>query len=359
MIASASAQDYGRAIEVMANHGGVDAIVVIFVPPLVTRAEDVARSVREAVAGLGGRLPIISVFMSTQGVPEELRGEGVGIPSYSFPEGAAAALARAVEYGIWRSSPEGHVPSFEDTQPVQAVDVISAGLDRGPGWLGPGDVARLLLAYGLPLAEWKLVQTPRQAGRAASEMGGPVAIKAISPTLVHKTEVGAVRLGLVGSARVERAAEELAVAVGQKGHDLEGLLVQRMVPTGAEMLVGVVHDPSFGPVIACGAGGTAVELLRDVAVRITPLTDREAAEMIRSLKTYPLLDGYRGAPKADVPALEEVLLRVSAMVEAHPEISEMDLNPVMVLPEGAVIVDARIRVEAAEPRPPLAARRPT
>lgn len=123
------------------------------------------------------------------------------------------------------------------------------------------------------------------------------------------------------------------------------------------MLVGVVHDPVFGPVVACGAGGVAAELLRDVAVRITPLTDLDAREMVRSLATFPLLDGYRGAPRADVPALERILLRVSAMVEAHPEIAEMDLNPVVVLAEGAVIVDARARVETPAPRPPLATRR--
>jgi acyl-CoA synthetase (NDP forming) len=132
-----------------------------------------------------------------------------------------------------------------------------------------------------------------------------------------------------------------------------------MVPPGVEMLVGVVHDPLFGPVVACGAGGTAVELLKDVSVRITPLTDRDATDMIASLRTFPLLDGYRGAPKADVPALEDILLRVGAMVEAHPEIAEMDLNPVMVLPKGATVVDARIRVERAQPAEPVAARRRT
>jgi len=118
-----------------------------------------------------------------------------------------------------------------------------------------------------------------------------------------------------------------------------------MVPDGVEMLVGVVHDRLFGPVIACGAGGAQVELLRDVAVRITPLTDRDASEMIRSLATFPLLDGYRSAPRADVAALEETLLRVSAMVEAHPEMVEMDCSPLMVLQQGAVVIDAKIRIE--------------
>ena len=130
-----------------------------------------------------------------------------------------------------------------------------------------------------------------------------------------------------------------------------------MVPPGVELFVGVVHDPVFGPVVACGAGGTAVELLHDVAVRITPITDLEAGEMLRSLATFPLLEGYRGSVPADVPAVEELLLRVSALVEAHPEIAEMDLNPVMAGPDGAVVVDARIRVETAAPAAPISARR--
>jgi len=129
-----------------------------------------------------------------------------------------------------------------------------------------------------------------------------------------------------------------------------------MVPEGVEMLVGVVQDQHFGPVLACGAGGTATELLKDVAVRITPITKGEADRMVRSLKTFPQLDGYRGAPRADVAALEDVLLRVSALVEAHPEVAEMDLNPLVVHPAGAVVVDARIRLEPGTPRPPIGSR---
>jgi acyl-CoA synthetase (NDP forming) len=148
----------------------------------------------------------------------------------------------------------------------------------------------------------------------------------------------------------------MAAALAEAGHHPTGFLVQRMVTGGVEMLVGVVHDPVFGPVIACGAGGTTAELLKDVAVRITPLTDLDVREMVRSLPTFPLLDGYRGAPTADVAALEDLVLRVGAMVEAHPEIAEMDLNPVMVLERGAVVVDARIRLEAVPPKRPLSAR---
>jgi acyl-CoA synthetase (NDP forming) len=184
-----------------------------------------------------------------------------------------------------------------------------------------------------------------------------VALKGVAPRLVHKTEAHAVRLGLAGADQVRTAATEMVEAVAAAGYRLEGFLVQRMVGNGVELLVGVVHDASFGPVIACGAGGTAVELLKDVAVRITPLTDLDAAEMVRSLATFPLLDGYRGAPRVDVAALEELLLRVSALVEAHPEIAELDCNPVKVLADGVVVVDARVRIEPAAPPPPLAARR--
>ena len=209
----------------------------------------------------------------------------------------------------------------------------------------------------MPVAEWRLTRSPEEAAAAAAELGGPVALKAVAPRLVHKTEAHAVRLGLTGPEQVQTAATEMAAAVAAAGYTVDGFLVQRMVGDGVELLVGVVHDPTFGPVIACGAGGTAVELLKDVAVRITPLTDRDAAEMVRSLATFPLLDGYRGAPRADVAALEDLLLRISALVEAHPEIAELDCNPVKVLADGAVVVDARVRVEAASPPPPLAARR--
>jgi len=157
-------------------------------------------------------------------------------------------------------------------------------------------------------------------------------------------------LSLDGASAVERAAGHMAAILATAGHPVERFFVQRMVTGGVEMLVGVVHDRLFGPVIACGAAGAEVDLLRDVAVRITPLTDRDASEMIRSLATFPLLDGYRNAPRADVAALEETLLRVSAMVEAHPEMVEMDCSPLIVLERGAVVVDAKIRIELAQAR---------
>jgi acetate---CoA ligase (ADP-forming) len=358
MIASATAEDYGRAIEILANETDIDALIVIFVQPLATRPEEVALAIRRSVGDLTRTVPVLSVFMSARGVPEELRGEGGRIPSYAFPEGAARALAKAVDYGVWKARPEGTVPHV-DARRDEAAAIISAALADGPRWLRPDEVAQLLACYGLPLAEWRLATSPEDAGAAAEELGGSVALKAVAPTLLHKTEARGVRLSLEGRDAVRAAAQQMDRDVRERGHEVERFIVQRMVPGGVEMLIGVVNDHQFGPVVAVGAGGTAVELLKDIQIRITPLTDQDASEMIRSLATYPLLDGYRGAPRADVEGLRDTLLRVSAMVEAHGELAEMDCNPVVVLEQGAVIVDARVRVEAPEPPLPLAARRRT
>ncbi|HSO52929.1 MAG TPA: acetate--CoA ligase family protein, partial [Actinomycetes bacterium] len=357
MLASAPPEHYRRTVELVAASGEVDAVIVIFIPPLRTDPAEVARAVRDAATA--GSVPVLNVVMSAADLPVESEEAAPRLPRYRFPEDAARALVRAVEYGSWRQRPEGQVPDLSPARHDEAAGLLAAALTEGPSprWLAPDEVARLLDCYGLPTADWRLTRSPEEAAVAAAELGGPVALKAVAPRLVHKTEAHAVRLGLTGPEQVQTAATEMAAAVAAAGYGVNGFLVQRMVGDGVELLVGVVHDPTFGPVIACGAGGTAVELLKDVAVRITPLTDRDAAEMVRSLATYPLLDGYRGAPRADVAALEELLLRVSALVEAHPEIAELDCNPVKVLPDGAVVVDARVRVEAASPPPPLAARR--
>ncbi|HUG05873.1 MAG TPA: acetate--CoA ligase family protein [Candidatus Limnocylindria bacterium] len=348
MIASAKGEQYGRAIEVLAADPEVDALIVLFTPPLVTEAADVARAMREAVGGLPRRLPILSVFLSATGVPPELRSADVRIPSYAYPEDAARALAHVVRYAERRSRPDGVVPAYADVDRDAARGVIGGALRRGPGWLAPAEVQELFAAWRLPLVRSELVGTAEEAQAAAARIGGPVAVKAVATGLVHKTEASAVRVG-VAPADVAAEARAMAQRVERAGHTLEGFVVQPVVTGGTEMLVGLVHDPLFGPVVACGAGGTAVELVRDVAVRLTPLTELDAAEMIRSLRTFPLLDGYRGAPKGDVRALEDVVLRLGAMADAHPEIAELDANPVIVSPGGASIVDARIRVAAQLP----------
>jgi acetate---CoA ligase (ADP-forming) len=357
MLATASGDHYARAIRAVGADDGVNAIVTIFTPPLVTRPDDVARAIAAAVAELRSDLPLLAVFISAQGAPPELQAGAKHVPAFQYPEEAARTLARAVRYSTWCESESGEIPEFTDCRDAEAAAVLAEALTRGPGWLRPSEVARLLDCYGLPVPESRLVRSPTAAGRSAQELGGPVVLKAVSSTLLHKTEAGGVRVGLKGRAQVVRAAREISELVAAAGHSLDGFLVQRQLAAGVEMLVGVVSDPLFGPVVACGAGGVTAELLKDVDVRLTPLTDRDAHEMLRSLSTFPLLEGYRGDPGADISSLEELLLRVSAMVEAHPEVVEMDCNPVIATPEGASVVDARVRMESAQPRRPWPALR--
>jgi acetate---CoA ligase (ADP-forming) len=397
MIASASAESYRRAIQELAASGACDAILAIFVPPLVTEAADVAQAIHAAAAS-AGEVAVAAVFMTGEPPPAQLAGvapaaaragqtagaapaaaladgapapapsrrperpaaspapAGAGaarrVPAFEFPEDAARALAHAVRYARWRRRPAGRLARPPGCRPAAAAAVLARSLAAGGGWLAPRQVGALLDCYGLPLVRSRTARTPGEAVAAAAAIGGPVALKAIAPGLLHKSDAGGVLLGLEGEQQLRAGARELGRAVRRAGSRLEGMLVQPMAPAEVELLMGVVHDESFGPVIACGAGGTRAELLGDVAVRITPLTDLDAAEMLRSLRCWPLLEGYRGSPACDVAALEDVLLRLSALVQAHPQIAELDANPVAAGPGGAVILDARVRVA------PAAARRP-
>jgi acyl-CoA synthetase (NDP forming) len=357
MIASATADDYRRAIEVVAGDTNVDAMIVIYIPPQATKAAEIGQAIAEGIDAVGGRIPVATTWMSTKGLPADLQKTRTRIPSFAFPEQAAIAMARAAAYGGWLDRPAGSIPAFDDTRHDEAFGVIASALGRrDAGWLTAEEVERLFGCYGLKTARSDRTRTPEEAAEAAAKIGQPVAIKAFGPDIVHKTEIGAVALGVSGPAEVVQAGREIAERVRGAGLTLDGFLVQEMVAGGVEMLVGVAHDPLFGPVVAVGAGGTTVELLRDVAIRLTPISDLDANEMVRSLGTFPLLDGFRGAPKVDVSALEEVILRVGALADNHPAVAEMDCNPVTVLRVGAVIVDARVRVREAPSTKPLGAR---
>ncbi len=356
MLAAANGKDYERAISVLAECEDVDAIIVIFTPPLITKGSEVVRGIHRAVRALRRSIPVLSVFMSKQAAPRVIASGGVRIPHYPFPEEAARALSLVARYGAWRATPEETAAEIEGIDGDRGAAVIATALAAEAGWMTPEAVAELLTCYGIPMVDTRHADSPQQAGREAKALGSEVALKAIAPGVLHKSDAGAVRLHLKGASEVERAAKQMAATMDGAGNPVTGFMLQPMVPEGVEMLVGVVQDQHFGPVLACGAGGTATELLKDVAVRITPITRGEADRMVRSLNTFPLLDGYRGAPRADVPALEDVLVRMSALVEAHSEIAEMDLNPLVVHSSGAVVVDARIRLEPGLPRPPIGAR---
>lgn len=336
MLASAPAEHYGLALEVLLGDELVDSVLTIFIPPLVTEPDAVAAAVSAAAACAGSK-PVIGIFMRSDGAPRSLS----PIPCYAFPESAANALARVTMYGEWKQKPLGSIPALPRFDGGAARRIVTRACGRGGGWLTPGDVQALLRAIGVETAAMEIAHTAEGAVAAAARLGVPVALKAMGPGIVHKTERQAVRLDLAGDQAVRVAAQDFE---RRFQGELAGLLVQEMVPGGVEMLVGAVNDSTFGPLVACGTGGVLVDLLGDTAFRLHPITDVDAAEMLDELKGVRLLRGYRGASPADERALRDVLLRVSALVTACPEIQELDMNPVTVFEAGARVLDARVRV---------------
>jgi acetyl coenzyme A synthetase (ADP forming)-like protein len=363
MIASATPGNYEKAVRLLLEDPGVDALLVVYVPPTPTGANEVARAIvraNEAVKterrARGETLKtVLSCFMGTHGVPEGLRSlQEAHVPSYVFPESAAIALAHAVGYGRWLGAAEGRVPQFTDIDRDGAAAIVGAATRRakpdGAVWLDAGEVAGLLAAYGVRMPGAARATNAAEAARAARSLGFPVALKLVSERITHKSDVGGVVLGLRDEAAVRDAFATIERNLEQRGQraEMEGVLVQPMVEGGIEVIVGITRDPAFGPLVMFGLGGVQVELLKDVVFRVTPLTDLDAHQMVHGVRGARLLDGYRGAPPGDAPALEEVLLRLSQLAGDHPAIVEMDLNPLRVMEPGSgcLALDARIAVRA-------------
>ncbi len=294
--------------------------------------------------------PIVACFMGAHGVVggrESLRQHG--IPSFAFPEDGVRALARVVDYAAWRALPEASTPELPDLDRERARRLVEPYLEAGDErWLPPQVCVELLECYGIESAESQQADDAAGAAAAAAALGFPVAVKLISEDLQHKSDVGGVRLGLNDEAAVRDAVFAIEGELRSLGREsaMDGVLVQRMVPDGVEVILGTSNDPAMGPLLMFGLGGTYVELLEDVAFRLHPVTARDAHDMVRSIRTFALLEGYRNSPPADVDAIEDTILRLSQLLSDVPEISEMDINPLKVRRpgRGAVAVDARIRV---------------
>ena len=222
--------------------------------------------------------------------------------------------------------------------------IIEQARSEGRTLLSEVESKELLEGAGVPVAKSRLATSAKEAGAAAKEVGFPVVMKIVSPDIAHKSDVGGVKLGLESKEEVREAFDEMMKKV--KKHEpharITGVAVQHQAPQGTEVIVGMTRDPQFGPVMMFGLGGIMVEVLKDVAFRIVPLEERDAAEMLKEIKGYPVLQGVRGQEPADQAALQEVILQVATFVEQHPEIAELDLNPVFVYPKGAIAVDARV-----------------
>ena len=351
MIASASAEQFEAAISLVGRDPNVDSVIAIYVPVLVTQPEDIARGIARGAATVPLDKPIAAVFMSSQAVPAALSAGARGaLPSYRYPENAAFALSAAARYGAWRQRPAGVKLALSADQAQRVRTRVRGWRAAHPSecWLPFDEIAALLSIVGVNVAEHRTTPATAVAAiDAAQALGYPVVLKAIASGVLHKTDVGGVALDLADATAVGAAAHAMLARFAARGVTLDGLLVQHQVPRGVEALVGVTSDASLGPLLVAGIGGVAVELYKDIALGVTPVTDTEASAMIDRLRGRALLDGFRGAPPADRPALLDVLQRISALVELMPELVELDLNPVVVLEHGAIAVDARMRLAPA------------
>ncbi|MGH3391975.1 MAG: GNAT family N-acetyltransferase [Actinomadura sp.] len=326
---------FQRSLDIVAADSGVDAVLAVIAP---TALSDLA-----AAAGRTAK-PTAAIILD-QGETVTIRSGG--LPSYAFPEDAARAFAHAWSYGRWRARPPGTLPRHADLRPEEAGAIVVDFLDRHPdgGWLAPVEAMQLLSCYGVPLVPWRWACSEDGTVRAAAELRGPsgkVALKADVLALVHKTEAGALRLGVRGEDEVRHAYRRFA---GHFGARLRGVVVQQMAEDGVEVLCGITQEPVFGPLVVFGLGGVATDVFGDRDARLTPLTDLDAAELVRAIRSAPLLLGHRGHPPVDMNALEDVLTRLSRLADDRSEIAELDLNPVIARPDGVLAVDARVHVK--------------
>jgi acetyl coenzyme A synthetase (ADP forming)-like protein len=350
MIAGAGPDEYRASLEGLLHSGEVDTVMVLYVPTSAGGEKAIGRVVREVAEAYEGDTTLVAVFMQVAEASEYLRGESTTVPVYQFPEDAAVALEKAVRYGDWLQADPGEVPKMDRIENDKAKRLMAKAMRRlGPdgGWLDPGEVTELLGLHGIRVPKEAIATSEDEAVAAAVQIGGPVVLKVIAESALHKSDSGGIALDLEGEDEVREAYRKVSTAVD----DVDGVLVQEMIRGGHEVLVGVTEDPNFGPLIVYGLGGIMVEVMQDVTFKLWPITDVDASEMVDGIRGAKLLRGYRNLPEGDVGGVEDILLRVSAMVGICPEIVEMDLNPVKVLEpgHGVVAVDARIRVRRADP----------
>ncbi len=347
ILADSAPAIFGHALRVTLADPAVDAVLAIFVPPMTTQAPEVAA---EIVAAVGSGKPVLSCFMGTHGVPESLRSLQAGhVPSFRFPEGAAQALSLVVQYAEWLRTPVGE-PRPASPPPAEALATVErarARLGPGGGWLTAGEVEALGKAWGLPLVAERIVAPKLQeAAAAARELGFPVVLKALKADLLHKSRMGGVEVGLATEQAVSGAVERL-LRLGP-----ERILVQKEIEGGDEWLVGVIRDPDYGPLVTVGAGGTRAEIWRDVEQRLAPLSPADLDALLDRPRFSRTLQGVAGKAGGDRAALRDAVDRLASLACAHPEVEEMEINPLLVLPEGhgASAVDIRVRLGATSAR---------
>ena len=354
--AAVTAEAFGETLHIAAAEDGVDAVIALVVRHLSADLLPVLTAARLPV-------PVAAVVLDQPEAVRLLPGDGSGpdhgtVPAYAYPEAAARALARSARYGSWRTRPPAVTPEPAGLRVADARSIIDSFLARMPGggWLSADEADALLRCYGIPMVEFRRVDNADAAVEVAAGLGGHVVLKADVPGLLHKSTAGAVELDLHGDGEVRAAMGRLQARFAGR---LSGVLVEPMITGGLEIIIGVVQEPVFGPVVVFGLGGVATDMLGDHAARLAPLTDADADDLIHSIRAAPALLGHNGRPGADIDALRDSLLRVSRLANDLPQVAELDLNPVIARPDGAIAVDARIRVTSHRLADPFLRRLPS
>ncbi len=352
ILGNSDPEDYRIALNAIIKDPNVDSVITMFVPPLITDPLDIARAITEV--SRKHSKPVLGCFLGREDVLSSVKElEKHHVPAYQFPESAAKALAAMYKFKVNRDRKLGKARNFKDVDKKTVRKLIDNVINKGRDKLSDVEVEQVLKAYGFKFPSSKFVKEEEAAIKAATDIGYPVALKVVSTEIFHKTDVGGVVLDIKSELELRGGYNKIMKELNRniksgklKKSSIKGVLVQAMVKGGKETVLGMAMDPNFGPLIMFGLGGVYVEILKDVKIKIHPLTDLEALDMIESIKSYPLLAGARGEPPVDINAIVEHLLRLSQLITDFVEIEELDINPLTVYEKGrdCLVLDAKIKL---------------
>jgi acetyltransferase len=346
IIGDAREDRYELALDAVLSDENVDGVIVISTRQMMADMNKIAETIVET-AGKHDK-PVLTCMMATvTDISEAIEIlDRSRIPNFRFPEDAARALANMAKYGFWLQRPQTEVVEFKNVNKEKVQRVLDKAMKEGRSFLPEPEAHEILKAYGFPILKSKLAKDENEALEAAESIGYPVVLKIVSPDILHKFDVGGVRLGIKSAVELKGAYKALMkdVKKAQPGAKITGAFVQAMAEPGKEIIIGMNRDPRFGPLLMFGLGGIYVEVLKDVSFRLAPIRELSAYHMIEQIKGYKMLESFRGEPPSDIPSIAECLMRLSQLVMDFPEIIELDVNPLFVYQEGrgARVIDARI-----------------
>jgi len=343
VLGDADPERYVAALTAAQQDDTVDGILLLLTPQLMSRPAETARAIAENISG---SKPVLASFMGGRDdLANRREPAAAGLPNYESPERAVAALKALYDYGVWKKRPERKVTRFPiNRRRVERIINRRRRINR----LQLGEVRSkdILRAYGFHTMKGHLASTVEEAAEVARFIGFPVAMKVVSPDIIHKADLGGVKLNLASSREVKDAYELMLLRILRNVPDamIEGIYVEKMADHGLEVIIGMTRDSQFGPMLMFGLGGIFVEVMKDVTFHLAPITEEEAVQMLKSTRSYEMLRGKRGSKKVDIHALAVALQRISQLTTDFPQIKELDINPLIVGEIGSdpVVVDARM-----------------